>query len=95
MSFTSDTILVALALSNSLWLVGTRMPSAQKSHMHRVTAGDTAALLTIFDALRSRQKAISGDLAPIACCFEAGRDGFWIHRLLTAKWTCNGFAPVT
>ena len=38
MSFTSDTILVALELSNSLWLVGTRMPSAQKSHMHRVTA---------------------------------------------------------
>jgi hypothetical protein len=28
MSFTCDTILVALELSNSLWLVGTRMPGA-------------------------------------------------------------------
>jgi transposase len=36
MSFTSDTILVAIELSNSLWLVGTRMPGTQKSHMHRV-----------------------------------------------------------
>ncbi len=21
----------------------------------------------------------------MACCFEAGRDGFWLHRLLTAN----------
>ncbi|WP_373486554.1 IS110 family transposase [Blastomonas sp.] len=85
MSFTSDTILVALELSNSLWLVGTRMPGAQKSHMHRVTAGDTAALLALVEALRSRQMAISGNPSPMACCFEAGRDGFWLHRFLTAK----------
>jgi len=78
MSFTSNTILVALELSNSLWLVGTRMAGAQKSNMHRIDAGDTAALLSLLADLKSRKKA-----APIACCFEAGRDGFWIHRLLT------------
>ena len=60
MSFTSDTILGALELSNSLWLVGTRMPGARKSHMHRVNAGDTAALLTIFDGLQSCLTAKSG-----------------------------------
>jgi len=78
MSFTSDTILIALELSNSVWLVGTRMPGAQKSNMHRIDAGDTAALLNLLADLKSRNKT-----APIACCFEAGRDGFWIHRLLT------------
>jgi hypothetical protein len=31
MSFTSDTILVALELSNSLWLVGTRTAGARSS----------------------------------------------------------------
>lgn len=85
MSFTSETILVALELSNSLWLVGTRMPGTRKSHMHRVNAGDTAALLTILDGLQSCLMAKSGVRVPIACCFEAGRDGFWLHRLLTAK----------
>lgn len=83
MSFTSDNILVALELSNSLWLVGTRVPGAQKSHMHRVSAGDTAALLGLLTGLQSCQRT-QGDPAPIAVCFEAGRDGFWIHRLLTA-----------
>jgi transposase len=85
MSFQSNTILVALELSNSIWLVGTRLPGAQKSRMHRINAGDTAALLTLSRELRSRQAAISGRDAPIACCFEAGRDGFWLHRLLTAN----------
>jgi transposase len=82
MSFQSNTTLVALELSNSIWLVGTRLPGAQKSRMHRISAGDTAALLTLFDGLGSHQSA-SEYPAPIACCFEAGRDGFWIHRLLT------------
>lgn len=31
MSFTSDTILVALELSNSLWLVGTRQAGARSA----------------------------------------------------------------
>ena len=83
MSFTSNTILVALELSNSLWLVGTRMPGVRKSHMHRVNAGDTAALLSLLSGLQSRQRA-PGIPAAIAVCFEAGRDGFWLHRLLTA-----------
>lgn len=82
MTFQSNMILVALELSNSIWLVGTRLPGAQKSRMHRISAGDTAALLTLFDGLRSHQLP-SEHPAPIACCFEAGRDGFWIHRLLT------------
>jgi transposase len=53
--------------------------------MHRISAGDTAALLMLLDGLRSSQPATSGHPAPIACCFEAGRDGFWLHRLLTAN----------
>ena len=80
MSISNDTTLVALELSNSLWLVGTHTPGARKSRMHRIKAGDTAALLGIFSELRLRS---STKTAPIACCFEAGRDGFWLHRLLT------------
>lgn len=82
MSFTSDTILVALELSNSMWLVGTRMPQAKKSQMHRIDAGDTSALLKLLAGLRARCEGKSRVAAPIACCFEAGRDGFWIHRFL-------------
>jgi transposase len=84
MSFQSNTIFVALELSNTLWLVGTRLPGAQKSCMHRIKAGDTTGLLTVIGELRSRQSVVSDCSSTLACCFEAGRDGFWLHRLLTA-----------
>lgn len=84
MSFTSDTILVALELGNSLWLVGTRKASARTSQMHRVTAGDVATLLRLLDGLQARGRE-QGTLSPIAVCFEAGRDEFWLHRLLMAQ----------
>ena len=84
MSFHSNTILVALELSNSLWLVGVRLPSEEKSRMHRIKAGDAAALLRLLEGIRERRSTISGFPATVICCFEAGRDGFWLHRLLTA-----------
>ncbi|MGO8844551.1 MAG: IS110 family transposase [Methylocella sp.] len=84
MSFHSNTILVALELSNSLWLVGIRLPGEEKSRMHRIKAGDAAALLRLLEGIRERRSTISGFPATVICCFEAGRDGFWLHRLLTA-----------
>src|SRR5215211_4229798 len=46
--------------------------------------GDTTALLALIAELRARASAKLGQAVEIACCFEAGRDGFWLHRLLTA-----------
>ena len=64
--------------------VGARLPNTEKLRLHRVAAGDTATLLTVIAELRSRASARLGRPADVACCFEAGRDGFWLHRLLTA-----------
>jgi transposase len=80
-----NTIHVAIELSTSLWLVGTRLPGAAKSRMHRIAAGDTAALLTLVGDLRARPVNGANQVADVACCFEAGRDGFWLHHLLTAN----------
>src|SRR5205085_1883438 len=46
---------------------------------------DTAALLALVETLRARAAARLGAPIRVACCFEAGRDGFWLHRLLTAE----------
>ena len=78
-----NTITIAIELSTSVWLVGTRLPGAAKSRMHRIAAGDTAALLTLVGELRARPVKGANQVADLACCFEAGRDGFWLHRLLT------------
>ncbi len=80
----SDTVYVAIELSNTLWLVGTRLPGADKPKMHRLAAGDVTGLVTLIADLRARTIAKLGREAAIACCFEAGRDGFWLHRVLSA-----------
>lgn len=83
MSSSENTIHIAIELSTSLWLVATRLPGVAKSKMHRIDAGDTAALLTLVSDLRARTSNGAGEVIDLACCFEAGRDGFWLHRLLT------------
>jgi transposase len=74
-------VYVAIELSVSSWLIAARIPGTEKPRLHRVDAGDTAGLLAFLAELRSRAPDGHADLA---CCFEAGRDGFWLHRLLTA-----------
>ena len=75
---------IAIELSVTSWLVAARLPGAEKPRLHRIEGGDTAALLALIAELRSRASAKGGRLAKVVCCFEAGRDGFWLHRLLVA-----------
>jgi hypothetical protein len=49
------TIRVAVELSHSSWIVAGRLPDVEKSWLHRLEGGDTAALLTLIDDLRSRE----------------------------------------
>ncbi len=80
-----DTIYVAIELSFSSWLVAVRWPGAEKSRLHRVAGGDTAALLALIAEQRSHLSDKLGRIAHVICCFEAGRDGFWLQRLLSAS----------
>lgn len=80
----ASVIHVALELSASLWLVAVRLPDRTKIRIYRIAAGDTRKLLSLFSALRATA-SVRGQSAAIACCFESGRDGFWLHRLLTTQ----------
>ena len=70
---------IAFELSDRKWKLavsdGTRAPS-----QHTVDAGDLPAVL----ACVARAKARCGVLGPVVMrsCYEAGRDGFWLHRWL-------------
>jgi transposase len=79
-----NTVHIAIELSFSSWLVAARLTGAKKSRLHRIEGGDTGALLALIAELRSRALTELGGAAEVACCFEAGRDGFWLYRLLTA-----------
>src|SRR3954469_24982407 len=80
---------IAIDLSVSSCLVAARLPGADKSRLHRLTGGDTTALLALIAELRARAsaklgQAVLGQAVEVAYCFEAGRDGVWLHRFLTA-----------
>jgi transposase len=79
-----STVYVAIELSFSSWLVAARLPGTERSRLHRIEAGNTLALLALIAELRSRASTKRGEAVEVACCFEAGRDGFWLHRVLTA-----------
>jgi transposase len=86
---TNPTILLAIELSASSWLVAARLPGSDKPSLHRIDGGDTPGLLALISSLRDRSARRLATAIEIVCCFEAGRDGFWLHRLLMAHGVVN------
>jgi transposase len=80
-----DAIFVSLELSRSRWLVTSMSPGSMKMSKHAVSGGDAGALLNLLARLRARTEQRTGALAKLVVIQEAGFDGFWIHRLLTAN----------
>jgi len=85
----TSTVLVAIELSVSTWLVAARVPGSEKPQLHRINGGDTPALFALISSLRERVSRSLNTAVSVICCFEAGRDGFWLHRLLTAHGVAN------
>ena len=51
---TATAVHIAIELSTTSWLIGTRLPGAEKSRMQRLSAGDVAGLLALIAELRAR-----------------------------------------
>ena len=82
-------IYLAIELSSSSWLIAYRVPRNDKAKLHRLEAGDGAGLLAFIAGLRHRLDPSDDASTLVVSCFEAGRDGFWLHRLLTAHGVIN------
>src|SRR4051794_32365747 len=78
------TLYASLELSRSAWLVTSLAPGSGKMSKHSVAAGDGAALLALLARLRGRVERSAGGPVGVVVVQEAGRDGFWVHRLLEA-----------
>jgi transposase len=76
------TIYVAIELSKSKWQLGIIVPGSAKMSRHVVAGGDTAAMAALLTKMRHKAAASGFDSAPIVSCYEAGYDGFWLHRWL-------------
>ena len=85
----SNTIFVAIELSQKTWLVALHSPDRDKIGQHKVTGGDHVGLLALIDQVRARATRALGAAPAVVSCYEAGYDGFWLHRLLTAAGITN------
>ena len=79
------TLYMAMELSASKW--GLAFSNEEKVPQITVIAGDQAGLLG--QIKRAKEKLGLPPEAPVVCCYEAGRDGFWIHRLLEREGVRN------
>ena len=85
----SDTIFVAIELSQKTWLVTLHSPDRDRISRHKIEGGDHAELLAQIEKVRARATAKLGAAPRVVSCYEAGYDGFWLHRLLQAAGIAN------
>ena len=78
------TLFVALELSLSSWVVVASAPGEDKASRHGVAACDGPGLLALLRRLRERAERRRRRPVAVVVMQEAGRDGFWVHRLLEA-----------
>jgi transposase len=83
------TIFVAIELSQKSWLVTLHSPDRDRISRHKLDGGDHAGLLALIEKVRSRAAQQLGSTLRIASCYEAGYDGFWLHRLLRTAGIMN------
>jgi transposase len=83
------TIFVAIELSQKSWLVTLHSPDRDRISRHKLEGGDHAGLLALIEKVRSRAEQQLGGSLRVASCYEAGYDGFWLHRLLLAAGVMN------
>jgi transposase len=76
----SSALYMAMELSNRKWKLG--FSNGEKNRIITIDAGDWPALTTAINLAKS--KLYCAPDGHIVSCYEAGRDGFWIHRALTA-----------
>ncbi|MDF7809614.1 IS110 family transposase [Pontiellaceae bacterium B12219] len=74
-------LLVAMELSNSKWLLA--FTDGDKIRRKSIDARDRGRFLS--EVARAKEKLGFEPDASVLCCYEAGRDGFWIYRWLISE----------
>ena len=81
--------LLAIELSKKSWIVAVNTPLADKVSRHTLEACDWKGLLELIARMRTRVIQTLDRPVEVVSCYEAGYDGFWLHRLLEAHGVRN------
>ena len=75
---------LAMELSKKSWIVAVNTPLSDKISRHTLKPGDGKELLDLCERIRTRVARETKKRVEMVSCYEAGYDGFWLHRLLEA-----------
>jgi transposase len=78
---------MAMELSNTQWKLGFTIGFGQQPRLRNLAARDLPALANEIHLAKVRFRLPEN--APTLSCYEAGRDGFWLHRYLQAQGVTN------
>lgn len=74
---------LAFELSNTHWKLGFTTGPGRRPRQRTIQARDLAALEN--EIRRAKERFDLPEDARVVSCYEAGRDGFWLHRYLVAE----------
>jgi len=79
------TVFVAIELSGKDWLAAVQSPRQERPSRHKLAAADARGLWAVIERERSALQGEGWAAVRVVTCYEAGRDGFWLHRFLVAQ----------
>src|SRR5215475_1053540 len=82
-----DTLFVAFELSEKTWKLGFTIGHGQKPRERTVPARQQERVLDEIAHAKRRMGLPAS--AAVVSCYEAGREGFWLHRFLQAQGITN------
>ncbi len=77
------TLMLAFELGETGWLLGFSAGYGERVLRRKIASRDTAAVELEIE--RAKQQLGLPAEAPVRSCYEAGRDGFWLHRFLASR----------
>src|ERR671925_865775 len=84
---TERVLFMAFELSEKTWKLGFTTGHGQKPRERSIAARHQTRVLQEVDQAKKRFGL--PETAPVVSCYEAGREGFWLHRFLQAQGITN------
>jgi transposase len=82
-----EVLYLSFELGRREWKLGFTIGKGQKARIRPMPAGDLAQVEA--EIAQARQRFKLAEDVRVVSCYEAGRDGFWLHRFLTSLGVDN------
>lgn len=83
----TTTLYLAFELGSTKWMLGFTTSPAQRPRLRAIAARDLNALGR--EVVAAKERFRLAPTTPVQSCYEAGREGFWLHRWLEATGIAN------